>query len=355
MNHDLNALKILCFTNGTESHIWRFDPVARRINNDTPHQMAITKWDQWKDTTLGADIIILEMLSGHQMVETSHNMGAKVIYEADDAVLDTYGNERNNLQQVDNNFRSKAIETIRKCDAVTVTSEVLAENYRRFTDKPVYVLPILMDFEYYGDAADIVMPERNTDEIRLGWFGGKSHFDDLKMIIPTIKKMLDKYPKLKFIYAGYGGMGSDSLAMQTLWGEDVFEVIPRHRREFVPGVPGEYWKYKHRFMDLDIGICPLIEDEFNKNKVATKWLEYSAMSTPSICSPTVYKDIVKHNKTGIIADTPKEWEKAFSRLIEDAELRKKLGKQAKQDVLKNHNIETRWHEWLKVYREIVAA
>lgn len=354
-------IKALAFTNGTASHVWRFDPIARRMNRETEHEMAVTTHDQWNNDTIGANIVIMEMLTSHAMVETCKNMGAKVIYEADDVVIDSYGKERKNHMVVDKKFRSSAIETIRKADALTVATEAMKENYSRFTDAPIYVLPILMDYDYYGEAEVTELPKRNTDEIRIGWFGGKTHFEDLKMVLPAIKNVLKRDKRVKFVYCGYGGMESDSLAMEAMWGEDVFKDIPRERREFAPGVPEDYWPQKHRLLDFDIGIAPLIDDSrkdglpgFNESKCYTKWMEYSVLKTPAVLSPTVYDKVVKHGKTGLIAKTEKEWENHIMALVNDPKLREKIGTAASEDVRDNHNIEDRWKDWIKVYEEVLG-
>lgn len=347
------GLKIIAFTNDTASHVWRLDPQARRMNRDTPHQMAMASAKEWQGDTLGADIVIMQMLSGTSMVDTAHNMGAKVIYEADDPVTDTYGKERKNLMHISDDHKKSSIETIAKADAVTTTNETLAENLRRYTDAPIYVMPILMDYEYYGEAVDAVMPKRNTDEIRIGWFGGAGHFEDLKMVLPGLKKVIERDKRVKFVYCGYGGMESDSLAMKAQWGEDVFKEIPRERREFMPGVPEEYWPMKHRFMDLDIGICPLIDDNFNKHKEGTKWLEYGALGTASVCSPTVYDRYVEHGKNGLIAKTESEWENHLLALVQDDTLRAKIATNAQDDVASNYGAEQTWTKWLDIYQKIV--
>lgn len=348
-------LKVLAFTNGTASHIWRFDPIARRMNERTEHEMAVTTWDQWRGDTMGANIVVMEMLTSHAMVETAKNMGAKVIYEADDVVLDAYGRERKNLMHVDKEFRSSAIETIRKADALTVATEAMKENYSQFTDAPIYVLPILMDYDVYGGPASIELPKRNTDEIRIGWFGGKGHFEDLKMVLPAIKEVLERDKRVKFIYCGYGGMESESLAMEQHWGEDVLKDIPRHRREFVPGAPEDFWPQKHRFLDLDIGIAPLIDDYFNRAKCYTKWMEYSVYQTPTVVSPVVYGKVVEHGKTGLIANSVGEWKNHLLALVQDEALRKKIGIAASQEVHEHHNIEHIWNNWVQVYEKVLHS
>lgn len=350
----IDHIKALAFTNGTASHVWRFDPIARRMNERTPHEMAITTYDQWNNETLGANLVIMEMLAAHQMVDTAHNLGAKVIYEADDVVIDSYGRERKNLMHVDKKFRSSAIETIRKCDAITVITPEMADNYARFTDAPIYVLPIYMDYQYY-DSHLIELPKRNTDEIRLGWFGSKGHFEDLRMVLPAINKVLKADKRVKFIYGGYGGMEGDNPAMKVLWGEDVFKEIPRERREFVPGSPEEYWPTKHRMMDLDIAISPLIDDEFNRAKMYTKYLEYGALGTPGVFSPTVYSKVIKHGQNGYLAKTEGEWEEYLMKLVKDATLRKKMGVTAAEDVRANHDVENYWEKFVETYEKVVNS
>lgn len=343
-------LKIIVFTNDTASRKWRFDGQAERINNQTEHEMFITSHRSWNNDIVGANLVILEMLTGTKVVDTCHAQGAKVIYDADDAVIDTYGRERKNLMHIGPQWRSDAIETIRKCDALTVSNQTLKENYGRFTKEPIYILPFYLDFDWYK--RDLPTIQRTTDEIRIGWFGSRGHFEDLRMVAPAIKSVLEKYPQVKFIYCGYGGMSSDKLATEVGWGEDIFKEIPRERREFVIGVPYDVWPVKHRYLDLDIGISPLLDDYFNKCKVETKFLEYAALATPGVYSPTVYEPWVKHGKTGFIARDNDEWVKYLSMLIEDRKLRKEVGKNARRWVLKHKDLDLHWRDWLEIYSKV---
>jgi glycosyltransferase involved in cell wall biosynthesis len=172
------------------------------------------------------------------------------------------------------------------------------------------------------------------------------------MVTPAIREVLEKYPTVRFVYCGFGGMSSDRLLTEVGWGEDVFKVIPRERREFVIGVPEDYWPMKHRFLDLDIGISPLIDDYFNKCKTYTKWLEYSSLGTPGVYSPIVYSEVVKHGKTGFIAETEEDWIKYLSLLIEDGKLRKDIGRVARREILKNYDLDKHWRRWVEVYKEV---
>lgn len=354
-----NKLNILVFTNDTASRKWRFDGVADRMHAvDEGHEMYVTPWKSWDGDTLGANLVILEMLTGPDIVAKCHEQGAKVIFEADDALIDTYGRERKNLQHIGDGWRGKAIETIAACDAVTVTNWRLAENYARFTKKPVYILPNYMDFDWYGK--DALRIDRNTNEVRIGWFGSKGHFEDLRMVLPALKRVVEKYPHVKLVYCGYGGMSSDKLSTEIGWGEDVFKEIPSNRREFVRGVGEHLWQIKHRTLDIDIGLAPLIDDEFNHCKTPIKWMEYATLGVPAVVSPVVYgehpvkKDgsVVKHGKTGFIAKTEDEWVEYISALVEDSKLRKKMGKAAKHEVEKEWDLDKHLSEFTQVYEEV---
>lgn len=94
-------------------------------------------------------------------------------------------------------------------------------------------------------------------------------------------------------------------------------------------------------MPWDIGIAPLTNSKFNQSKSHIKWMEYSMYEIPTVASK-VYpysKDIlgiktIEDGVTGILCENG-EWEKKLSMLIEDEELRRKIGKQAKEYVAKN--------------------
>jgi glycosyltransferase involved in cell wall biosynthesis len=342
---------ILFFHNGTASHKWRIGGVAERANRETEHAIYVTSHMNWNKSIVDADLVIIEMLASPDIVETCHQQGAKVIYEADDAFIDSYGNERKNLQKLTDSHRKTVIDVINKVDALTVTNETLKKNYSRFTDKPIYVLPNYIDLEWYG--TDKLNIERTTDEIRIGWFGSHGHLEDLQMVIPALNEVLDKYKNTKLIYCGFGGMSSNSLATEAGWGEDVFKDIPRERREFYPGVREDFWPMKHRFLDLDIGIAPLVDDYFNACKTPIKWMEYGVLKTPSVCSPLLYKDVITHGDDGLIARNHKEWVNLLSDLIEDKEFRKEMGDRAFTTVTTKHNLDNHWSDFLDVYNKVL--
>lgn len=360
METNEKGLKILVFTNDTASRKWRFDGIASRFHKETRNEMFITSWKGWNKDTLGADIVILEMLTSLEMVNECHNQGAKVIFEADDAYIDSYGRERKNLQHIEGAWRDEAIATIKACDAVTTTNYYLAEHFRAFTNKPVYILPNFVDYEWYG--RDPLKVERATDEIRIGWFGSKGHYEDLRMVVDALKEVIDRNPKTKLVYMGYGGMSSEKASTEVGWGEDVFKEIPRSRREFYRPVEPEFWAMKHRLLSLDIGLAPLVDDFFNHCKSGIKWMEYAITRVPAVLSPVVYGEhpekpglsMVEHGKTGYFANTKGQWVYYIEKLIHSEGLRKRIADAAFLEVEKNWNLDTHWKQWDSVYREVAG-
>ena len=348
-----NELNAIFFGNGTASHCWRIDGTADRVNKYTPDSIYVTTWQKWNKNLAGANLVILEMLASPDIVKTCHEQGAKVIWEADDAMIDSYGDERKNLQKLNTTHRQTTIDVLKEVDALTVTNQKLKDNYARFTDKPIYIIPNYVDFNWYGK--DKLTYKRVTDEIRIGWFGSQGHLEDLKMVVPALKEVLETYPNVKLVYCGFGGMSSDKKITEIGWGEDVFKELPRDRREFYVGVREDYWPMKHRTLDLDIGICPLIEDEFNWNKTPIKWIEFGITEVPAVCSPTLYGPVVQDGEDALIAHNTKEWVEKLSLLVRDVEKRKRIGKKAHERVLADFDLENHWKDQHELYRLVALG
>ena len=335
-------MNILAFSNQTGSVQWRLDGPAKYINNRTPHEFYVTDSRNWKEDTLGADIVIAQMWRNPKGIDIAHKQGAKVVYEADDIVLGVGGGDRKTLMDLTPEEEEQTKETIAKADLVTVTTEVLADHYRNFNDN-VVVLPNYMDFDWWNKP----WKPNNTGQLRLGWAGSLSHREDLMFMAPIIKEILDEFPFVKFIYCGAGGK-------KGIYGEDLFDIIPEHRREYYPGVPLEFWSEKSKSLGIDIGIAPLLDDAFNAGKSNIKYFEYSANGVPGVYADTVvYNTTITNGVNGFLAKTAEEWKNAISKLILDESLREMLATEAQKDIFTNWDIEHHYNKWIEAYERIL--
>ena len=96
----------------------------------------------------------------------------------------------------------------------------------------------------------------------------------------------------------------------------------------------EPWSPARRFSvfdDLDIGIMPLADEPYQRGKEAFKLKEYMAAGLPVVCSPVGHnRQVVAHGVVGYFARSEHEWVQCLERLIDDPELRARLGRAGRQ-------------------------
>ena len=339
----------MAFHNRTGSKHWRLEQIAKYLNAQTEHEMFVADSAEWNDEILDADIVIAQMWRNPKAVDVCHRLGAKVVYEADDAMIGV-GTHRSELMKLTPEQEADTIKTIQACDLVTVTTEVLKDHYSQW-NKNVVVLPNYLDLLWWGEPSSV---KKYGEKIRLGWAGSLSHTADLAFISPIIERVLKEFDHVKFVYCGHGGVSSSSPLTQMMNGKDLFPNIPPHRREYIMGVESEYWPVKSKTLGFDIGIAPLVEDEFNACKSGIKWMEYSANGIPGVYSSgVVYDPIVKHGVTGLLARSPDEWFEAVSRLILDEDLRRNLAREALTSVYEDYALDGHYMEWVDAYKKIL--
>jgi len=80
-------------------------------------------------------------------------------------------------------------------------------------------------------------------------------------------------------------------------------------------------------------------------------MEYSALEMPSVCANMKpYSPVVKDGETALVYEDGKDFASKLETLIVNKELRVKIGKQAREEVIKNHSWKTQvnvWREFLK--------
>jgi hypothetical protein len=215
-------------------------------------------------------------------------------------------------------------EIMREAVGVTVASPALASYMRDVIgQRNVYVFPntvVPSDYEEF--------PLQPAEGVRVLWQGGQSHWLDWYPLRNEIAQVFRENPTAKLV----------------LYGEKfdwITDVIPPQQLEVHAWSPYEAYKIKRGLLRIDINLCPLADNVFNRCKSAIKWYEGSIWSRPEAtlaANVAPYREIVD-GESGLLYSTKEEFVQKLNLLIRDADLRKKLGHGAREWVLANRTPE----------------
>ncbi len=105
----------------------------------------------------------------------------------------------------------------------------------------------------------------------------------------------------------------------------------------LPGVDLEVvrWTAEHEVADLqalDIGIYPLVIEDWVLGKSGLKAIQYMAFALPCVATEAGTTPlIIRDGENGLLVRSEAEWEAALERLIADPALRRRLGQAARKD------------------------
>ena len=142
--------------------------------------------------------------------------------------------------------------------------------------------------------------------------------------------------------------------LQQKYGDEIyFKVICDQPLEMVGiDLVNEKWSKSaeiEQLATIDIGVMPLEEDDWSKGKCGFKGLQYMAMESVSILSPVgVNKEIINHGKNSFLAETTEDWKRTLSLLIDDENLRKEIGKEARKTIEERYSVNAMKSEYLKI-------
>jgi glycosyltransferase involved in cell wall biosynthesis len=211
----------------------------------------------------------------------------------------------------------------RLCDDVTVPSTHLMEYYRdELGVKNLYQYP---NSVIPGDYPKAQLAPRTDGKVRILWQGGGSHMPDWFPLRDAVREVCVRYPQAVFV----------------IWGTNfrwIHDNIPDGQIEFVNWVGYDGYKAYRTLIDADINLCPLVNNIFNRGKSCIKWYEGSILSRPEAtlaANERPYSEEMVDGETGLLYDHPDEFVQKLGALIESAELRQRLGENAKKWVLEN--------------------
>lgn len=324
------------------------------------------KFDFLVEKVREADIILLHRPADerwHNLIKVAQKYGKFIVADFDDDPFNTspwnpayeyYGIQEAEYElngerfyiwkdgvdgfNIENNIQRRDLfkASFRRADMVTCTTDILKDTLLKINNN-VKVLPNLIDFNIFSPV------EMKKKEIRIGYTFGASHYADFYLVKPALKKIVEKYDNVKLVF--FGDMHFHGL----------FRDVPDNKIEWHPWVGVATYPYKLMLLNLDIGICPLEDTVFNRNKSSLKWMEFSSLKIPTIATNIPpYSNTITNEKDGLLVDDD-QWEDALSMLIDNSELRDKLSSNAYDNVYENHNARKSAYLWRDAYESLLKS
>jgi O-antigen biosynthesis protein len=244
-------------------------------------------------------------------------------------------------------------------DLVTTTTPTLAAHLR--TQNPnVMVLPNSVDPEDWPAPH----PRNAGGELRIGWTGSPTHFADLNLVLDAVQELQKKYP-FTFVLQGLSMERSVEELYANLLrahGKRFFDTplgraIKRFRQklagikyEFHPSVPIDEHPRTVCDLRLDIGIAPLTDEPFNRNKSCIKYYEYAMSGAVTVASRTKPYDA----EVSITAKNNRESWKLKLESVINAD-RERLWREQRDWVLEHRNILKTVDLWENAYAGVRAS
>ena len=198
--------------------------------------------------------------------------------------------------------RSRLKQWLRHADIVTPANEYLARYARQFTPN-VQMIPMAIDMNQW-------QPQQKTaDRVVIGWAGAPVNIANVERLGPVLKKVLQRYPQARL--AVYSGRKPQL--------DFAFDHHP-----FEPGTEADFIK------TLDIGLLPLIDDDYIRGKSPIKAIQYIACGVPVVGNIHGASHEILNRDNSLPVTTDADWEAALGQLIEDAALRQRLGQAGRQ-------------------------
>ncbi|MEK6616813.1 MAG: glycosyltransferase family 4 protein [Bacteroidota bacterium] len=255
--------------------------------------------------------------------------GKKIVFDFDDAVWLPNVSEGNRKFEWMKNF-AKTKTIIELSDSVIAGNNFLADYAGRFT-KNTIVIPTTIDTSYHQKQVF----SKDDVKICIGWTGSHTTIRHFEHAIPVLKKLKEKFP--------------DKIYFKVI-GDNTFE-----NKELC--IKGVLWKLENEISELsefDIGIMPLPDDEWAKGKCGLKGLQYMSLEIPTVMSPVgVNNEIISDGVNGFLAGNESEWIEKISLLIENPEVRKKIGTEARKTVEDNYSVNSQKENYLNVLKSLL--
>jgi glycosyltransferase involved in cell wall biosynthesis len=249
-----------------------------------------------------------------------------IIFDFDDAIFLASSSPPNSFI---GRFKKpeKVASTIKMCKHVIAGNRYLSDFALRY-NASVSIIPTPVDTNKFCPSE-----KQQSNGIVVGWMGTVTTQEFLEIVKNAFIRLSKKNSCIKF----------------KVVGGDFFVYG-------LSNLTSKPWSLKDEIEDLrsfDVGIMPMPDNVWTKGKCGFKALLYMSMGIPCVCSPVgVNKEIIVDGVNGFFANSEDEWVEKISRLIEEPDLRYKIGLAGIKTVEEKYSVSVNAPKYLEIIRKV---
>lgn len=230
-----------------------------------------------------------------------------LVSDFDDAVFHRY--DRHRSAAVRTLLGAKIDQLMGRSAIVTAGNAYLVERARAAGAVRVELVPTVVQMDLYHLAEQ----QAGNDELRVGWIGTPQTWRELAQpYFELLRPVLDEYDA-RFLAVGASLEASEFGRLEIATWSEATEIA--------------------RTRQMSIGVMPMPDSPWTRGKCGYKLIQYMACGLPVIASPVgVNREIVEHGVNGFLASTKAEWVEALDALLNDKEMRARMGRAGRQKV-----------------------
>jgi glycosyltransferase involved in cell wall biosynthesis len=253
-----------------------------------------------------------------------------VVYDFDDAIFTLEAPEEGLMARIRAWRRGRALPPMLRAAGHAVVENAYTGAYARQYGPKVWTITGPIDTRRYQPGS-----REGRGSVVLGWIGSWSTARYLEMIRGPLAEIGRRYPHVRLLLIGAGGFRPEGLEVES-----------------------RPWSLETEVTDLqriDVGLAPLPDDPWTRGKGGYKLLQYMAVGLPVVASPVgVQGVIVEEGGNGHLASSDAQWEACLGRLIEDPDLRGRMGMAGREKVVRDYSLERSSPRFREILRSVAC-
>lgn len=254
-------------------------------------------------------------------------LARKIVYDIDDLVyLNNEKSSKNPIALIIKG-KNKPIYLMKNSDYIITCTPYLDEFVRKYNSATIDISSTVDTNRY-----KVVNKYSNKERLTIGWSGSIStsrYFYVLENVLRRLKQLYD----FRILVIGNSEIKIDGLEMEAVAWEEAKEM--------------------GYLQQLDIGLYPMPNEPWVYGKSGLKAIQYMALGIPTVATALGANfRVIENGVSGFLVQSDDEWFDILSKLIQDENLRRTIGQNARARVEQLFSVESNKGKYIDILNRL---